>query len=197
MLHERLKDFHIILGSGSPRRHYLLNELGIEYEIRVNKKLDETYPAGLSRQEIPVYLAELKSGAILKEVPQHTLLITADTIVWLDGKVINKPKDRADAVSILKRLSGNMHEVLTGVCLRTEDRKHSFHASSLVWFARLEDEEINYYIDLYKPFDKAGAYGVQEWIGYIGIEKIEGSYFNVMGLPIQKVYHELKELLGE
>jgi septum formation protein len=197
MLHERLKDFHIILGSGSPRRHYLLNELGIEYEIRVNKKLDETYPAGLSRQEIPVYLAELKSGAIMKEVPQHTLLITADTIVWLDGKVINKPKDRADAVSILKRLSGNVHEVLTGVCLRTEDRMHSFHASSLVWFARLNDEEINYYIDHYKPFDKAGAYGVQEWIGYIGIKKIEGSYFNVMGLPIQKVYHELKKILEE
>ena len=197
MLHERLKDFHIILGSGSPRRHYLLNELGIEYEIRVNNELDETYPAGLSRQEIPVYLAELKSGVIMKEVPQHTLLITADTIVWLDGKVINKPRDPADAFSILKRLSGNMHEVLTGVCLRMAEKMHSFHASSLVWFAGLSDEEINYYIDQYKPFDKAGAYGVQEWIGYVGIEKIEGSYFNVMGLPIQKVYHELKELLGE
>ena len=197
MLHEKLKDFHIILGSGSPRRHYLLNELGIEYEIMVNKNLGETYPVGLSKEEIPVYLAKLKSRAIMKEMPPATLLITADTIVWLDGKVINKPKDRADAVSILKRLSGNMHEVLTGVCLRTAERMHSFYASSLVWFAGLGDEEINYYIDQYEPFDKAGAYGVQEWIGYIGIEKIEGSYFNVMGLPIQKVYHELKELLGE
>ncbi len=197
MLHEKLKDFHIILGSGSPRRHYLLNELGIEYEIRVNNDLEETYPARLSRQEIPVYLAELKSTAIMKEVPRDTLLITADTIVWLDGKVINKPKGRADAVNILNRLSGNMHEVLTGVCLRTAERMHSFHATSRVWFARLDVKEINYYIDQYKPFDKAGAYGVQEWIGYIGIEKIEGSYFNVMGLPIQKVYHELKELLGE
>ena len=197
MLHEKLKDFHIILGSGSPRRHYLLSELGIEYEIMVNNDLEETYPVELSREEIPVYLAKLKSRAIMIEMPPDTLLITADTIVWLDGKVINKPKDRADAVNILKRLSGNMHEVLTGVCLRTAERMHSFHASSLVWFARLDDEEINYYIDQYKPFDKAGAYGVQEWIGYIGIEKIEGSYFNVMGLPIQKVYHELKELLGE
>ncbi len=197
MLQDKLKDFHIILGSGSPRRHYLLNELGIDYEIRVNKNLDETYPVGLPKQEIPVYLAELKSRTMMKEVPQQTLLITADTIVWLDGRVINKPRDREDAVSILKRLSGNMHEVLTGVCLRTEEKMHSFHATSLVWFARLDNEEIEYYIDQYKPFDKAGAYGVQEWIGYIGIEKIEGSYFNVMGLPIQKVYHELKQLLGE
>jgi septum formation protein len=197
MLHEKLKDFHIILGSGSPRRHYLLNELGIEFEIMVNNDLEETYPVGIPRQEIPVYLAELKSRALMKEVPPDTLLITADTIVWLEGKVINKPKNRADAVNILSKLSGNMHEVLTGVCLRTAEMMHSFHASSLVWFARLSDEEINYYIDQYSPFDKAGAYGVQEWIGYIGIEKIEGSYFNVMGLPIQKVYHALKELLGE
>lgn len=197
MLQDNLKDFHIILGSGSPRRHYLLNELGIDYEVMVNNKLEETYPPELSKEEIPVYLAKLKSRAIMTEVPQQTLLITADTIVWLDGKVINKPKDRADAVGILKQLSGNKHEVLTGVCLRTADRMHSFFASSLVWFARLGDDEINYYIDEYQPYDKAGAYGVQEWIGYVGIEKIEGSYFNVMGLPIQKVYHELKELLGE
>ena len=138
MLHEKLKDFHIILGSGSPRRHYLLSELGIEYEIMVNNDLEETYPVELSREEIPVYLAKLKSRAIMIEMPPDTLLITADTIVWLDGKVINKPKDRADAVNILKRLSGNMHEVLTGVCLRTAERMHSFHASSLVWFARQE-----------------------------------------------------------
>jgi septum formation protein len=197
MLHEKLKDFHIILGSGSPRRHYLLNELGMEYEIRVNKKLEETYPRGLSKEEIPVYLAKLKSRAILDEVPHKNLLITADTIVWLDGKVINKPKDREDAAGILNQLSGNVHEVLTGVCLRTAEKMHAFFASSLVWFARLSDDEIDYYIDHYKPFDKAGAYGVQEWIGYIGIEKIEGSYFNVMGLPIQKVYHELKVLLGD
>lgn len=197
MLQEKLKDFRIILGSGSPRRHFLLNELGIEFEILVNENLEETYPEGLSKEEIPVYLAELKSSAIMGDVSKDSLLITADTIVWLDGKVINKPKDRADAVNILKSLSGNKHEVLTGVCLRTAERKHSFHATSQVWFASLDDEEIIYYIDRYKPFDKAGAYGVQEWIGYIGIEKIEGSYFNVMGLPIQKVYHALKELLED
>ena len=197
MLQDRLKDFHIILGSESPRRHYLLKELGIDFEIRVNKNVEETYPDGLSKQEIPVYLAELKSMAIMETLPEDTLLITADTIVWLEGRVINKPKDRADAVGILNSLSGNMHEVLTGVCLRIKEKKHSFYASSLVWFAPLGDDEINHYIDRYKPFDKAGAYGVQEWIGYIGIEKIEGSYFNVMGLPIQKVYHELKALLGE
>jgi septum formation protein len=197
MLHEKLKDYNIILGSGSPRRQFLLDGLGIEYEIRVNNDLEETYPAGLSKQEIPVYLAELKSRTIMEAVPPDTLLITADTIVWLEDRVINKPKDRADAVNILNKLSGNMHEVITGVCIRTTDRMHSFHASSLVWFTRLSEEEINYYIEQYKPFDKAGAYGVQEWIGYIGIEKIEGSYFNVMGLPIQKVYHELKELLEE
>ena len=197
MLQDKLKDFHIILGSGSPRRHYLLNELGISYEVMVNQNLVETYPDRLSKEQIPVYLAELKSSALLESVPENTLLITADTIVWLDGRVINKPEDKADAVRILKKLSGNMHEVLTGVCLRMADRKQSFHASSLVWFAPLGDDEINYYIDRFKPYDKAGAYGVQEWIGYIGIEKIEGSYFNVMGLPIQKVYHELKALLGE
>ncbi len=196
MLHEKLKDYHIILGSGSPRRQYLLNELGFDYEVMVINDLAETYPEGLSRQEIPVYLAEKKARTIMEKVPPDTLLITADTIVWLEGRVINKPKDRADAVSILKRLSGNMHEVLTGVCLMTSSWMHSFHASSLVWFSRLSDEEINYYIEHYKPYDKAGAYGVQEWIGYIGIEKIEGSYFNVMGLPIHKVYHELKKLLG-
>jgi septum formation protein len=197
MLQDRLKDFHIILGSESPRRHYLLKELGLDYEILVNKNVEETHPDGLSKQEIPVYLAELKSRAIMESIPEDTLLITADTIVWLEGRVINKPKDRTDAVSILNSLSGNKHEVLTGVCLRTKEKKHSFFASTLVWFAPLGNDEINYYIDHYKPFDKAGAYGVQEWIGYIGIEKIEGSYFNVMGLPIQKVYHALKALLGE
>lgn len=194
MLREKLKDFRIILGSGSPRRHFLLNELGIDFEVMVSNEVEETYPAGLSKLEIPVYLAELKSRAILEAVPPKTLLITADTIVWMEDRVISKPKDRADAVDMLSRLSGNMHEVLTGVCLRTGGRMHSFHAATLVWFAGLSDEEINYYIDHYKPFDKAGAYGVQEWIGYIGIEKIVGSYFNVMGLPIQKVYHELKKL---
>jgi septum formation protein len=197
MLQDKLKDYQIILGSGSPRRQYLLKGLGLEFEIRVNHDLEETYPDGLSKEEIPVYLAELKSTSILETVPPRTLLITADTIVWLRDRVVNKPGDRADAIRMLERLSGNVHEVLTGVCIRTAEGKCSFHASSLVWFTRLRAEEIHHYVDRYKPFDKAGAYGVQEWIGYIGIDKIEGSYFNVMGLPVQRVYHELLKMFGE
>ncbi len=197
MFYEKLKNYHIILASGSPRRQHLMNELGLEFEVRVNDGLQEKYPDSLSRQEIPVYLAELKARSILDTVPDDNLLITADTIVWLNGRVVNKPVDYNDAVRILKDLSGSMHEVLTGVCFRNGERMHSFHASTLVWFARLTEEEIHYYIDRFKPFDKAGAYGIQDWIGYIGIEKIEGSYFNVMGLPLQRMYHELKEFLDE
>jgi septum formation protein len=197
MLHDKLKEYHIILGSGSPRRQYLLNELGFDFEVRVNSELEEAYPDGLASKEIPVYLAELKARAIMKHIPSKTLVITADTIVWLDDKVINKPRDRTDAIRMLRKLSGNMHEVLTGVCIRSSIEMRSFHASSLVWFTNLTDDEILYYVDHHRPFDKAGAYGIQDWIGYIGIEKIEGSYFNVMGLPIQKLYHELKCMLGE
>ena len=197
MLYEALRKFDIILGSGSPRRKYLLEEMGLEFRVMVNNFLEETWPDGLSKEGIPVYLAELKAGHIMGTVPENTLLITADTIVWMDGEVINKPADREEAINMLGRLSGNMHEVLTGVCLRTAARKHSFCASSLVWFTSLSDEEINYYVDQYQPFDKAGAYGIQDWIGYIGVEKIEGSYFNVMGLPLQRMYHELKGFLGE
>ena len=197
MLHDKLKEYHIILGSGSPRRQYLLNELGFDFEVQVNSELEEAYPDGLASTEIPVYLAELKARAIMKYIPPKTLVITADTIVWLDDKVINKPRDRTDAIRMLRKLSGNMHEVLTGVCIRSSKEMRSFHASSLVWFTNLKDDEILYYVDQHRPFDKAGAYGIQDWIGYIGIEKIEGSYFNVMGLPIQKLYHELKCMLGE
>ena len=197
MLYNKLREYDIVLGSGSPRRKYLMEEMGLQFRVMVNDSLEETWPEGLSKQEIPVYLAELKADHILDTVPENTLLITADTIVWMGGGVINKPAGREDAFNMLRQLSGNMHEVLTGVCLRTGSRKHSFHASSLVWFASLTDEEIGYYIDQYKPFDKAGAYGIQDWIGYIGVEKIEGSYFNVMGLPLQRMYHELKGFIGD
>jgi septum formation protein len=196
MLYEKLRKYDIILGSGSPRRKYLLEEMGLDFRVMVNHSLEETWPEGLSSQEIPVYLASLKAEHILEDVPEDSLLITADTIVWMDGEVINKPADRSDAFRMLKQLSGNMHEVLTGVCFRMTSRTHTFCASSLVWFAELSDDEINFYIDHYKPFDKAGAYGIQDWIGYIGVEKIEGSYFNVMGLPLQRMYHELKDFLG-
>ncbi len=197
MLYEKLRKYNIILGSGSPRRKYLLEEMGLSFEVLVNNSLEEVWPDGLSKEEIPVYLAELKADHILGEIPLQTLLITADTIVWMDNQVINKPVDEEDAHRMLLQLSGNRHEVLTGVCLRTSGKKHSFYASSLVWFAELSDDEIKYYINNYNPFDKAGAYGIQDWIGYVGVEKIEGSYFNVMGLPLQRMYHELKDFLDE
>lgn len=197
MLYQELGNFEIILGSGSPRRRYLLEEMGLNFRVLVNESLEETWPEGLSKQEIPVYLAELKGRHILDIVRSDQLLITADTIVWMEGDVINKPNGRDDAFRMLKKLSGNKHEVLTGVCFQSGERVHSFCASSLVWFAELTDTEINYYIDHFEPYDKAGAYGIQDWIGYIGVEKIEGSYFNVMGLPLQKMYHELKGFLGD
>jgi len=195
MLADKLKKYRIILASQSPRRQALLKELGLDFEIIANNEIEESWPAGLNKEQIPVYLAELKAAHVMPEVPEDTLLITADTIVWLNGHVIGKPVDRADAVRILKELSGAVHEVITGVCLRTGNRKKTFIASSLVYFARLSDEEINYYVENYRPFDKAGAYGIQEWIGYIGLEKIEGSYYNVMGMPVQKLYTELKSFI--
>lgn len=197
MLYETLQRYDIVLGSASPRRKYLLEEMGLRFRVMVNSTIEESWPQDLSKEEIPVYLARLKAGHILETVPENTLLITADTIVWMEDEVINKPGGREDAIHMLRRLSGNMHEVLTGVCLRISGREHTFCASSLVWFAMLSNEEIAYYVDHYRPFDKAGAYGIQDWIGYIGVEKIEGSYFNVMGLPLQRMYHELKIFLGD
>lgn len=195
MLADKLNKYRIILASQSPRRHMLLKGLGLDFKIVANNEIEETWPSGLTKEQIPVYLAELKADHIIPEVPEDTLLITADTIVWLNGRVIGKPVDRSDAVRILKELSGEVHEVITGVCLRTGNRKRTFTASSLVYFARLSDEEIDYYIENFRPYDKAGAYGIQEWIGYIGLEKIEGSYYNVMGLPVQKLYTELKRFI--
>lgn len=197
MFYEKLKRYHIILASGSPRRQDLLREIGLDFEIRINEPPEEKYPSGLSQYEIPVYLAELKARSITENISESVLLITADTIVWINGRVADKPRDREDATRILKELSASMHEVVTGVCFRNGERWHTFYSSTRVWFSDLTDEEILYYVDRFGPYDKAGAYGIQEWIGYIGIEKIEGSYFNVMGLPVQKVYHELKEFLGE
>lgn len=195
MLADKLKGFRIILASQSPRRQALLKELGLDFEVIANNEIEESWPPKLPKEQIPVYLAEFKAAHIMPEVPENTLLITADTIVWLNGHVIGKPVDIPDAVRILKELSGAVHEVITGVCLRTGNRKRTFIASSLVYFSRLSDEEINYYVENYRPFDKAGAYGIQEWIGYIGLEKIEGSYYNVMGMPVQKLYTELKSFI--
>lgn len=180
-----------ILASNSPRRKELLGGLGLQFEVRVMKGIDESYPEGLGMEEIPQFISQKKASAYV--LAEDELLITADTIVWLDGEVLGKPKGREDAYRMLRALSGKTHQVVTGVCLTTEEKQKSFASVSNVTFAELTDQEIFYYIDNYKPFDKAGAYGVQEWIGYIGVTKLEGSYFNVMGLPVQRLYTEIKQ----
>jgi len=190
MIHEKLKDYKIILGSQSPRRHLLLKGLDVPFEVRISET-EEIYPAHLKREEIALYLCEMKASAFEKELDDKTLLITADTIVWINNHVLGKPKDHDDAIAILTELSGNMHEVITGVCLKTNKKTSSFFALTKVFFKKLTLDEIEYYISNYKPWDKAGAYGAQEWIGYVAIERIEGSYFNVMGLPTRVLYQEL------
>lgn len=191
MVLQNLEPYEIILASKSPRRQQLLSDLGIRFRVQ-SMDVPEVFPEGLSMTEVPVYLAELKASAFLPHLKPGQLVITADTIVWLDGKVLNKPTDYADGFRMLKDLSGKKHQVLTGVCLLSAKKKISFYASTDVWFKQLSDEEISYYLETYKPYDKAGAYGIQEWIGYIGIYHIEGSFFNVMGLPVQNLYEHLK-----
>jgi septum formation protein len=187
-----LEYYEIILASKSPRRQQLLRDLGLTFSV---KSLDtpEVFPEGLGMTEVPVYLAELKAEAFRPTLKKNQLVITADTIVWLDGHVLNKPTDYADGFSMLRNLSGKKHQVLTGVCLLSPEKKVSFYASTEVWFKELSDAEIQYYLENYRPYDKAGAYGIQEWIGYIGITHIEGSFYNVMGLPIQSLYEHLKK----
>ena len=192
LLKEKFKDFHIILASGSPRRKELLKGLDLDYTIET-KEVDEVYPDHLKEQEITEYLARLKADAF-ENIDEHTLIITADTIVWHQNKAVMKPVDDADAVAILKKLSGEMHLVYTSVCLRTQQFEKVFSETTEVYFDPLTDDEIRYYIDQYKPFDKAGAYGAQDWIGYVAINRIVGSYFNVMGLPVHRLYKELKSL---
>ena len=186
-----MKDFKykIILASQSPRRQYLLKELGFEFDVKT-KEIEEDFPDYMRRQEIPLYLCEKKAAAY-NDLEDDHLLITADTIVWVDNDPLNKPKDKEEAVRMLHTLSGRMHEVITAVCLKSKEKTSSFYVVTDVYFKPLTPEEIEYYIDNYKPYDKAGAYGVQEWIGYVGIEKIHGSYFNVMGLPMKELYEEL------
>lgn len=191
---KNLNGYHIILASQSPRRRHLLRELGIPFEA-ISLEIDETYPNHLKREEIALYLAEEKAKAFPSSAfNNRTLLITADTIVWLDGHTIGKPANREEAIDQLKVLSGRKHEVITAVCLRTQATFHSFYCCTDVYFNELTDNEIVYYVDTFHPMDKAGAYGIQEWIGYIGIRRIDGSYFNVMGLPVQRLYEELKRI---
>lgn len=184
-------EYKIILASGSPRRHQLMRDAGFDFEVRL-KPTEEIYPGTLLPEEIPEYLSCLKAAAFKGELKTGELLITADTIVCLGAKVLGKPRNREHAIEMLHQLSGQKHQVVTGVCLTTSERQQTFSAFTDVYFKDLTEEEITYYVDRYKPFDKAGGYGIQEWIGYIGIERIDGSFYNVMGLPVQKLYETLK-----
>ena len=193
MVLPNLKKYKIVLGSNSPRRRELLAGLDIDFEVQVIPGIDESYPETLKAEDIPVYLARKKAEAYLQTMPDNELLITADTIVWTFDEILGKPKDREDAIAMLRKLSGRVHEVVTGVCITTKEKTISFSAASAVCFAELDDEEIIYYVDKYRPFDKAGSYGIQEWIGYVAVEAINGSFYNVMGLPIHQLYKNLHD----
>jgi septum formation protein len=195
MLVDLLKDKKIILGSVSPRRKELLKSLGIDFEIRV-KDLKEKYPKNLKEKEISEFLAIQKSENLSKTLKSEEILITADTIVVKGDRVLNKPKDRLEAQEMLQFLSGDKHKVITSVCLASKNKQEVFTSETEVHFKILSIEEIDYYIKEYQPFDKAGAYGIQEWIGLIGIEKIKGSYCNVVGLPVVKLYQKLIQFVG-
>ena len=189
---DNLKKYNIVLASASPRRRELLGGIDVDFEVRVLPDVDETFPETLQGGEIPLYISKKKADAYRVVMSDDELVITADTIVWLDGVALGKPVDEADARRMLRDMSGKTHSVFTGVTITTKEVQRSFVAQSDVTFADLTDEEIEYYVAKYRPMDKAGAYGVQEWIGYIGMTNINGSYFNVMGLPVQRLYSELK-----
>lgn len=189
-----VEGYKVILASNSPRRKELLSGLGISFEVRTLQSIDESYPDSLKGEDIPIYISGKKAEAYRQTMADDEMIITADTIVYDRGAVLGKPKDREDAIQMLQTLSGHAHEVITGVSIVTKEKTIQFASTSKVFFASLTDEEIAYYVDYYKPFDKAGSYGIQEWIGYVGVTRIEGSYFNVMGLPIQRLYTELKKI---
>lgn len=190
---ENLRKYHIILASNSPRRRELLAGLGIDYEVRTIQGIDESYPAELPVEQIAEFISAEKAAAYQKQLTDDELIITADTIVVVDSEVLGKPHDEADARRMLHKLSNRTHQVITGVCLTTAEKQRHFSVTTDVTFKALTDEEIDYYIMNYRPFDKAGAYGIQEWIGYIGVTGLNGSYFNVMGLPVQRIYNELRK----
>lgn len=193
MLAERLKNKHLILASGSPRRQLFFKELGLNFEIRL-KEIDEVYPSYLKEGEITDFLAILKAKPFINELNENDILVTADTIVWLDNRAIGKPGSRDESIKMLQNLSNKTHKVISSFCITTHDSQIVKNDTTLVKFSELHISEIEFYVDNYKPYDKAGSYGIQEWLGYIGIEKIEGCYFNVMGFPVQKFYRELIKL---
>jgi len=193
MLSEKFKNNHLILASGSPRRQELFKELGVKFSIRT-KEIKEIYPSNLKEQEITNFLAELKANAFDKELLENDIVITADTIVWQHSRPVGKPKDTQDAIRMLQAFSGKCHKVISSVCIKTLNFQKTFYDVTKVYFKQLSTAEINYYVENYHPFDKAGGYGIQEWIGFIGVTKVEGSYFNVMGLPVHKLYIELQNM---
>ncbi|TDR25478.1 Maf-like protein [Flavobacterium cheniae] len=190
MLKEKLNKINIILASGSPRRQQFFKEMDLHYTIRL-KEIEEIYPEHLQAEEITNFLAELKASAFENELEENDVLVTSDTIVWLNGKALGKPKDYDDAFKMLQQLANQTHEVITSVCLKSIDKTDVFHCVTKVTFANLSDEAITYYLNNYQPFDKAGSYGIQDWIGLIGISKIEGSYTNVVGLPTEMLFQKL------
>ncbi len=192
MLREHLKNYRIILASGSPRRQHFFRELDLDFTVDV-RPVEESFPAELSGSEITDYLSKLKAGAFT-DIQEKDIVVTSDTIVWMDNEAINKPGNEEEAKQMLRRLSNSVHDVITSVCFTGKDFQKVVHDTTRVWFRELTDAEIEYYIKTCKPFDKAGSYGIQEWIGYIGIERLEGCYFNVMGLPTRLVYKTLMEL---
>jgi len=191
MMNQRFGKYHLILASQSPRRQYLLKELGLNFEIRTTN-VPERYPENLTHEQIAIYLAEQKADSFdTSRLDAKALIIAADTIVCIENEILGKPGNYKEAVKMLTKLSGKRHEVVTAVCLKTKSKRKTFSVISSVYFKELSMEEIDYYIENFQPFDKAGGYGIQEWIGYVGISKIEGSYFNIMGLPVKEFYEEL------
>lgn len=188
-----IKDYKIILASNSPRRRELLKGLDLKFEVKTIEGIDESYPDTLKGEEIPLYIARKKGEAYAAMAVGKTMVITADTVVCVDSEVLGKPLNREDAIRMLRTLSGRKHLVITGVCIKTQEKEVVFSSVSEVTFAKLSQQEIEYYVDNYKPMDKAGAYGIQEWIGYVGVEHISGSFYNIMGLPVQRLYTELKK----
>ena len=195
MLSEKLKEFHLILASGSPRRQKFFYDLDLDFVIRL-KEIEELYPNHLKAEEITNFLAQLKANAFEGELKAKDILITSDTIVWHQNQCLGKPKDYENAFQMLQLLSNATHEVITSVCFKTVDKTETFFEVTKVTFTTLSEEEIRYYLDHYKPFDKAGSYAIQEWIGYVGISKIEGSYTNVVGMPMHGVYEKLNSFLA-
>ncbi len=195
LLKNRLKGHRLILASNSPRRRQLLGDCGLDFTLAQKYEVEEVYPADMVAEQVPEYLAGLKSDGYPESLAESDVLITADTVVILGDRILGKPADRDEAVEMIRALSGKSHTVVTGVVLRSADARQSFSAHSKVTFRELRDEEIEYYVDTYSPLDKAGAYGIQEWIGYVAVEHIEGSFYNVIGLPVQRLYVELENFL--